>query len=342
MPEGKSSKREMMPREQLRQIATGFVLSRSVAVAAELKIADTLKNESKTALEIAEELKLNKDSLYRFLRFLSCNGVFSENTNEQFSLTPLSEIMVSDASGSMHAYLDMLADDPPWDSVGNMIHTIKTGEPSFQYKYGEGFFDYMAKHPDSNARFNAGMSSFSSPDNLSIINAYDFSRYNLVVDIGGGQGSFLASILSEYTEINGVLYDQPEIVSNPIEEITKKLSARCKILGGDFFSSVPNGGDIYILKLILHDWGDAEAIRILRNCSSVVPVNGKVLVIDGVMLGGNEYDPHKQLDISMMLIFGGRERSRREFMKLFEQAGLRITQIIPTLSRLSIIESEKI
>jgi len=342
MPKGKLNKGEVQPREQLRQMATGFVISRGIAVAAELKIADTLKDDSKTALEIAEELKLNKDSLYRFLRFLSCHGIFSENTSQQFSLTPLSEIMVSDASGSMHAYLDMLADNPPWDSVGNMLHTIKTGEPSFLHTYGEGFFDYMAKHPASNARFNAGMSSFSSPDNLSIINAYDFSRYNLVIDIGGGQGSFLASILSQYTEIDGVLYDQPEIVSEPIEEITKKLSARCKVVSGDFFSSVPSGGDIYTLKLILHDWDDTEAIKILRNCSSVVPANGKVLVIDGVMLGGNEYDPHKQLDISMMLIFGGRERSEREFIKLFEQAGLRITQIIPTPSRLSIIESEKI
>ncbi len=328
-------------RDTLRRIATGFILSRALTLAAELKIADTLKQSEKTASEIAAELDLHPDSLYRLLRFLASHNIFSENLNKQFSLTPLSEVMVTDSSDSIHAYLDMLADTPPWDSIRDMLHTIKTGEPAFEHIHGQKFFDYMACHPNSNARFNAGMSCFSSPDDAHIINAYNFENSQTLVDVGGGKGSFLASILSKHSHIKGILYDQAEIVNEPIELIHTLSTKRCEIMSGDFFTSVPTGGDIYTLKLILHDWDDDQAITILQNCHRALPSNGKILVIEGIMLDGNQSDPHKQLDISMMLIFGGRERTQKEFGELFKQAGLRINQVINTPSRLSILEAVK-
>ena len=340
-PSNELNKSSIDARDQLRQMATGFILSRALTLAAELKIADTLKDSEKTASEIATELNLHSDSLYRLLRFLSSHNIFSENSNHQFSLTPLSQIMVSDASNSVHAYLDMLADKPPWESVKNMLHTIKTGEPSFEYLHGEKFFDYMSNHPESNARFNAGMSCFSSPDDLNIVNAYDFGNNNTIVDVGGGKGNFLASILSKHVNTKGILYDQAEIVKEPVDIIRANTPERCEIMSGNFFESVPTGGDIYALKLILHDWNDEQVVKILQNCRTALPSHGKILVIEGIMLDGNQPDPHKQLDISMMLVFGGRERTQKEFDFLFKQADLNIHQIIPTPSRLSIIEAGK-
>ncbi len=342
MPDIDPNKSNADPRDKIRQIATGFILSRALTLAAELKIADTLKDAPKSAHEIATELSLHIDSLYRLLRFLSSHKIFEENNNHQFCLTPISQLMISDAPDSMHAYLDMLADNPPWDSIRNMYHTIKTGEPAFEHLHNVKFFEYMLQHPESNCRFNAGMSSFTSPDDSSIVNAFNFDKYKCVVDVGGGKGSFLATILSSYKDISGVLYDQPEIVNEPVEAISNYSSKRCEIKKGDFFKNVPQGGDLYTLKLILHDWDDELAVKILKNCHAALPADGKLLVIEGVMSKGNEPDPHKQLDMSMMLIFGGRERTEKEFDGLFLQAGLRLSRIIPTPSRLSIIEAVKI
>ena len=329
-------------RDTLRRIATGFILSRALTLAAELKIADTLKNSAKSASEIAKELNLHTDSLYRLLRYLASHNIFEENSDNQFSLTPLSEIMVSDHSDSIHAFLDMIADDPPWDSIKNMAHTLKTGEPAFDHLHNQKFFDYMTSHPISNSRFNAGMSCFSSPDDKNIIDAYDFKNYHTIVDVGGGKGSFLATILTKHTNTNGVLYDQAKIVNEPDEMINNLDSDRCQVISGNFFEEVPQGGDLYTLKLILHDWNDEKATKILKNVRQALPDSGKILVIEGIMLDGNQPDPHKQLDISMMLIFGGRERTKNEFEILFKSAGLQINQIINTPSRLSIIELVKI
>ena len=331
----------MTSRDTLHRIATGFILSRALMTAAELKIADTLKDKKKTALEIAKELDLHPESVKRLLRYLASHNIFNENSENQFSLTALSEIMVTDHQNSFHAFLEMIADTPPWDSFKHMMHTLKTGEPAFDYLHNQSFFNYMAEHPESNAKFNAGMSCFSSPDNSNIVNAYDFGNDLTVVDIGGGKGSFLAMILSMHTNTHGILYDQSDIVNEPNEEINNLAGDRCQIISGDFFQSVPTGGDIYTLKLILHDWDDQQAVKILTNIHEVLPDNGKVLVIEGIMLDGNEPDPHKQLDISMMTIFGGRERTIKEFETLFKSAGLQINKVIDTPSRLSIIEAVK-
>ena len=200
----------------------------------------------------------------------------------------------------------------------------------------------MSKHPISNNIFNKGMTAFTSPDDSSLVKEYDFSRYNCIIDIAGGKGTFLATVLSQYQHLQGVLFDQKEITQNLSDQISEFIPNNCKILSGNFFDSIPQGGDVYVMKLILHDWDDAQAVSILKNCSRVLPPNGKLLVIEGIILDGNQFDPHKQLDISMMLIFGGRERTKKEFSAIFEQAGLKLSRVIPTSTRLSIMEVENL
>ena len=341
-PQSNPTELERPPHERLRQMATGFILSKALMLMSELGIADLLKNNPSTADELARKTNTEPISLYRLMRFLASHDIFSEDSSHKFSLTPMSSLMISDEPNSMHNYLLMLADDPPWDSVKNMLYTIQTGKPAFEHIHKQNFFDYMSKHPTLNAIFNKGLTAFTSPDDFNLVNAYDFSDHNCVVDIGGGKGTFLASILSQYKHLQGILFDQREITLNLSDQISEFIPKSCNVLSGNFFESVPSCGDIYIMKLILHDWNDEQAISILHNCNRALPPNGKLLVIEGLILDGNQYDPHKQLDISMMLIFGGRERTKKEFSYIFQQAGLKLSRIIPTTTRLSIIEVEKL
>jgi hypothetical protein len=213
-----------------------------------------------------------------------------------------------------------------------------TGEPGFTAVHGMGFFDYLAQHPQAGVWFDRGLANFATTENTAIVNCYDFGQCHRVVDVGGGQGGFLAEVLKAFPSVTGILYDRPQVIQEPAYLTAAGFLNRCEVVGGDFFQSVPGGGDVYVLKRILHDWGDERSIQILRRCREAMGDDARLVVVDAVVPPGNDPHPSKIMDMLMMVLVEGRERTEQEFGELFQQAGLRLTKVIPTASVLSIAE----
>jgi hypothetical protein len=236
---------------------------------------------------------------------------------------------------------DMTGDGSWWNAAGFMRHSVLTGEPAFDSVHATSFFEYLTQHPEAGEWFDRGLANFVTPENAAIVGAYDFTPLECVVDVGGGQGGFLAEIMKAYPRIRGTLYDRPEVVREPAYLTAPVLMKRVEIVAGDFFKSVPTGGDAYLLKRILHDWNDQQCVEILRTCRDAMDAKARILVVDAVIPPGNELHPAKVMDILMMLLFRGRERTEQEFRELFRQAGLKLAKVVPTPSVLSIVEGER-
>jgi hypothetical protein len=218
---------------------------------------------------------------------------------------------------------------------------VRTGEPAFNHVHSTAFFEYLSRHPEASRWFDRGLANFSTPENAAIVSSYDFMHFRKMVDVGGGQGGFLAAVLNAYPSARGTLYDRDAVVEQPAYLTTAGLINRCEVVAGDFFESVPSGGDAYILKRILHDWNDESSVRILRTCRNAMDAKARILVVDAVVPQGNEPHPSKVMDILMMVLLEGRERTEQEFQELFRLAGLKLTKIVATPSVLSIIEGER-
>jgi hypothetical protein len=236
---------------------------------------------------------------------------------------------------------DMAGDGSWWSAVGHLRHSVLTGEPVFNYVHGMGFFEFLTQHPEAGKWFDRGLANFATPENVAIVGAYDFTPFQRVVDVGGGQGGLLAEIMKAHPAVRGTLYDRDEVVQEPAYLTDAGLINRCEIVGGDFFKSVPTGGDAYILKRILHDWSDQRCVQILRTCREAMDEKTRILVVDAVVPPGNESHPNKVMDILMMALVEGRERTEEEFRELYRQAGLRLTKVVATPSVLSIVEGER-
>jgi O-methyltransferase domain len=270
------------------------------------------------------------------MRMLASYGVFAEASDDRFELTSLGGLLRTDAFRD----LARLFSDADWNGYGALLHNIKTGEPAFKHVNGVGFFDYLSTHPDAQLRFDRGMANGAAAENPIIASAYDFSNYKRIVDVGGGRGGFLAEILKAHPAPRGVLYDRPEVVAHP-DYLTKTgVADRCDIVEGNFFQSVPAGGDLYVLKRVMHDWPDDICQGILRLCRDSVAKGGRIIVIDAVVPRGNQPHPSKTSDLLMMVLLDGRERTEAEFRDLFSRSGLKLTRIVPTPSSLSILEAE--
>ncbi len=327
-------------KEVMMQIMVNVLLARTLSVAAELGLADLVSDTPKSARELATATGAHENALYRLLRMLASHGVFAEDEHGHFSLTPLAAVLRSEGDDALRNYFRLSWQDVMWDTYRELLHPIMTGEPAFDRAHGMAVFDYLAAHPDVNARFDAMMALRSAPENAIIAQAYNFGQFDRIVDVAGGRGGFLAAVLRTYPTVHGVLYDQPQVVIEPTELRTAGVLDRCDIIGGDFFASVPTGGDVYVLKWILHDWDDARAVAILRRCRDAMGQEGRVLTIDAVIRPGNEADPNKNMDVIMMAMSQGRERTEDDFRTLYEQAGLRLTRVTRTSSpsALSIVE----
>lgn len=324
-------------------IALGYLAARSLHVAAGLGLADLLKDGPKSADELAQQCDAHPQSLHRLLRLLAGHGIFAEDGTGRFRLTPAAALLQSDVPGSLRDAVNMIGDIAGdgswWTAVGGLKETVRTGEPGFHRVHGIGFFDYLAAHPDAGAWFDRGLANFTTTENAAIAGACDFAPFRRILDIGGGQGGLLSEILRQNPGARGVLFDRPQVVQDPAALSAAGLLERCEIVGGDFFRAVPPGGGAYILKRILHDWSDAQCLRILRACREAMDVRSVLLVVDAVIPPGNDPHPAKDMDILMMALTEGRERSEAEFRDLFAQAGLRLTKVVPTPSVLSIVEA---
>ena len=330
---------QLPPPVQLMQMLFGFAATRAIGVTAELHIADLLKDGAKTADELALQTGVHARSLYRVLRACASVGVYAEDSAKKFSLTPLAEPLLSDAPGSLRAFAEMISCDWQFQTWAELPYSVKTGKPSFDKVHGKSSFDYFWSNEKAGKVFNDAMTSNSAFSSFAVVNAYDFSSIKKLIDIGGGHGFLLASILAKNDNLKGVLYDMPAIVAEA-EKLLKEhgVTQKCETVGGDFFNSVPAGGDGYIMKHIIHDWNDEQCITILENCRKAMADGGKVLVVEMVVPEGNEPSPAKFLDLQMLQYLPGCERTEKEYEGLFDKAGLKLTRIIPTMSPFSIIE----
>jgi O-methyltransferase domain/Dimerisation domain len=330
---------ELPPPMQLMQMLFGFAVSRAIGVAAELCIADLLKDGAKTAEELSQKGGLHARSLYRVLRACASVGVFSEDNEKRFSLTPLAEPLLSDAQGSLRAFAEMITTDWQFETWAQLPYSVQSGEPAFNKIHGMSSFDYFWTNQKAGKVFNDAMTSNSAFASAAVVESYDFSAFSKLVDAGGGHGLLLASILKKYPQLKGVLFDVAEVAREANTLLNSYgLTNRCEMVIGNFFESVPKGGDAYIMKHIIHDWNDEQCIAILKNCRNAMTSEGKVLVVEMVVPKGNEPSVAKFLDLQMLLYLPGCERTEAEYRILFDKAGLRLTRIIPTMSPFSIIE----
>lgn len=323
-------------------MALSYLSARALHVATDLGIADHLKEGPRTIADLASATGAHAPSLYRLLRTLAGHGIFAEATPGYFGLTPAAAVLQSGIPGSVHDAVcmigDMTGDGPWWSAVGHLRHSVLTGQPSWDYVVDASFFDYLALHPKAGAWFDRGLANFTIVENSAIANAYDFSQVRRVIDIGGGQGGFLAEILKAFPQVSGVLADQVQVLAEPTYLVQNGLLERCKLRAIDFFQSVPTGGDVYVLKRILHDWNDAHCLQILRNCREAMSKDARLLVVDVVLPPGNAFHPGKIMDMLMMALLEGQERTEQEFCELYRQAGLKLTRVMTTPSMLSIVE----
>jgi predicted O-methyltransferase YrrM len=329
------------PPELMRLVALmhGFRSTQAIYVFAKLRLADYLADSPLTAAELASTVDADPASLGRVLRLAAYYGVVNELPEGRFGLTPFGQPLRSDVKDSIAPTAIMLGQEH-YRAWGSLLHSVRSGESAFQHVYGLPMFDYLAKHPDAQADFDAAMGSGTDVFLRSLAAVYDFSESRVIVDVGGGNGSVSAVILKQNPSLEAVIYDQPQV----LEAADRYLSAagvrsRCRLVAGDFFSSVPDDGDIYMLSNIVHDWDDERAVRILRNCRTSMKPGAAVLLLEAVLPEHGRPSPATMFDVNMMVMLTGRERTEAQFRSLLGGAELRLTKVVAISDRLSLIEA---
>lgn len=327
------------PPVQMMQLITGFWTSCCVYAAAKLNIADHLKDQPKTADELAEATHSHAASLYRVLRALASVGVFRENEQHQFELTPLGNTLQTDVPGSMKAMaIAQLGDH--FNAWGNLVYSVKTGQIAFDHIEGMSVWKYYQMHPDEGVNFMKAMTGLTGAVIQHVLPMYDFSGFTTIVDVGGGNGALLLAVLDKAPQAKGIVFDEEYVVEETKKLIRQKsYDNRCTTAAGSFFEFIPGDADAYLMKMVLHDWNDEQCLQIIKNCHKAMKPGSKLLVLDAVIPEDNEPHPGKFMDINMLAMTGGRERTEKEFAALFDQAGLQLSRVIPTHSPLfSIVE----
>ena len=321
------------------QIALGYIASTALYAAVKLEIADQLAGGPRPVADLARSTGANEDALYRVLRLLASLGIFEETSPRQFANTAPSSTMRAGIPGSVHDMALFLADPLHFRVYADAMHSVTTGQPAIEKTVGMPAFEYFAKDQAESEVFNNAMTGFSTVVISAALEVYNFSGIDTLVDVAGGHGQVLMSILEKYPSMRGVLSDVDHVIAGAIPRIREAgLEGRMKTEVIDFFKAVPEGGDAYIMKHIIHDWDDDRALTILRNIKKAMKPGGRVILLDSVLQPGNTPDFGKLIDLEMLLFPGGRERTEAEFASLFRRAGLELSRIVPTQSPLSVIE----
>jgi len=335
-----ASTEPLPPHAHLIQMATAYWASRLLYVAAKLDLADRLADGPKTAEALAAPTGTHAPSLRRVMRTLASLGLFSEDHEHRFALTPLGAALESGAPGAARASILMLAGDVIWRGYENLLYSVETGKSGLEKSLGEPMFDWLGKHPEEASLFSETMIGFHGMEPAAVAAAYDFSGLETIVDVGGASGNLLTTILGEHPGPRGILFDLPHVVKDaPALIKSRGLDARVAIESGSFFETVPAGGDAYLLSHIIHDWTEDQCLAILGNCREVAKPNTKLLLIEMVLPEGDAPHPGKMLDIMMLLGPGGQERTVPEYRALLGKAGFRLDKVVPTLSAVSIVEA---
>jgi len=321
-------------------LSLGYLVSRSLHVAAGLGIADLLSDGPKTIGQLASSTGAHRASLSRLLRTLAAQGVFAGDEQGRFVNTPAAALLQrAIMRDGVLLCGEVIGDGTWWQAMGGLRQSVMTGEPAFRQQQGMEFFDYLRAHPECSQWFDRGMANFAAAENPAIAEAYDYGQFRQIVDVGGGQGGLLAEVLKRHPAVRGTLFDLPEVVADPAYLANEPLNGRWRAAAGDFWQAVPAGGDCYVLKRILHDWNDEQCVRILRSCRAAMERGSRLLVIDAVIPAGDAPHPAKVMDILMMVLTEGRERTREEFQELFEKANLSLGSITMTQSTLAVVEA---
>jgi len=327
------------PSAEMLRMLNSFLTVQAIHVAASLGVADLLAGGPRTVDELAAASKADSSSLHRLLRMLTGPGVFREEADGRYAITSLGATLKSDSSDSVREWALFVGAPEMWAVWAGLRDSVVSGEASFPAVHGAPMWQYIAERPQLGEAFNGWMTRQSTQQNSALVAAYDFSPFHRLVDVGGGQGSTLAAVLSAHPSLRGVLFDLPQVVAQTTPLDVAGVRGRCEVIGGDMLRAVPEGAEAYLIKRVLMDWGDADSTTILRRCVDAMAEDGRVLVVEMLMPSGNDPSPAKTFDILMLLNQpGGRIRTAEEFRELFNRAGLRLSRVVPTASPNSILE----
>lgn len=325
---------------QLIRMSTFYWMPRMLYAAARLELADHLATGARTAAELAAVTRTQPALLYRLLRTLASLGLFTEDQAQRFSLTELGAALRKGAPGAARSSVLTLAS--PWfmSASEQLLHTVETGATGFETAHGMPFFDYLGRHPELASLFSETMVGVHGAEPPAVAAAYDFSRFDTILDVGGATGNMLAAILSRHARPRGVLFDMPHVVRDARRLLEKRgVAQRVSIEAGSFFERIPAGADAYLLSHIIHDWPETQCLTILDHCRRALKPEGCLLIIETVIPPGNAPHPGKTQDISMMVLAGGQERTESEYASLLARAGLRLSRVVPTESAVSLVEA---
>jgi hypothetical protein len=330
-------------RDAVWAMVNAYQASQALRVAADLGIADLLADGPRPVEALAEATGCHAPSLYRLLRALASVGVFAEvdgALEQTFEQTPRSEFLRSAVPGSVRDWARFVGGQYTWSTWAHLLRSVQTGAPAFPELYGMPAWDYRAANPADAEIYNAAMTANAGYSVAAITDSYDFSGLDLLVDVGGGQGILLAAILAANPRLRGILFDQPEVVFGAPKVLEPAgVADRCEVVVGSFFETLPRGAGAYLLKSVLHDWDDASALQILRVCRAAASASSRLLLVEIPIQPGNRPDPARFLDLHMLVMLGGRERTAAEFRDLLQTAGFRLTSILPTGTRFSLLEA---
>ena len=327
------------PAASLGRLLTGVRVSQSISVAASLGVPDALAAGPRRADDLAGELGANAGALYRLLRVLAAAGVLHEDDERRFSLTALGQLLRGDVAGSVREQAILFGRPEMLAAWGHLEHSIRTGENAFAARFGEDVWAWREHEPAARSQFNRGMASISAPIGPALADAYDFGSVGLVADLGGGSGSLLAAVLARHPGMRGIVFDQPSVVGEATPVLAKAgVADRCELVGGSFFESVP-AADLYLMKSILHDWTDADSIRILRVIRAAAAPGVPLLLVERVVGPPNEDLAGKLMDLHMLVMPGGAERTADEWRQLLADGGFELRSIRPLAAGWQLIES---
>lgn len=322
------------------QMASAALVSRALCAVAELGIADLVRDEGTAVSALAAETGSNEDALYRVLRMLAANGVFRELEGRGFAHTPMSEVLRADHPTHANAAVQMVAGDGFWRAFGEFMHSVKTGGTAWEKAFGMPIFEFLGQTPEAGAMFNDAMIGIHGSEPPAVAASYGFEGMERVVDVGGGSGNLMIQVLREHRGIRGVIYELPDVAAVAQRRIAAEgLAERCEVEAGNFFEAIPQGADGYLLSHVIHDWREEQCLTILGNCRQAMKPDSKLLLVEMVVPGPNEPHPAKLLDLVMLTMPGGRERTEDEYGELLAKAGLRLERVVPTPSPVSVIEA---
>ncbi len=320
----------------------GYQVSQAVYAAAQLKLADLIAAGVDTSEELADRAGAVPDRVHRLLRSLACHGLFTQTGTRYWRLTPAGHALRSDVPGSLHA-MAVMWNEEHYDAFRGLVDAVRSDRPAFDQRFGTDWWTYLSTHPESSAKFQAAMGSIGRKVHAAAVAAADLSGDRHLVDVGGGTGGLTAAFLERYPDLRATLLDRSHVLPGA-EELMRSAGVRDRVelVAGDFFASVPAGGDVYLLSMILHDWTDHDAARVLATIRRAIPDTGRVLIIDAVLPPGDAPHFGKLLDLTMMAMLTGRERSEEEFADLLAGAGFRLANVSQMAAPTSLIEARPV